>query len=92
MIHISLSIAFLHTWRVTALIFLTIMSTVSSGWVKAWMRAVSLLLNLGAAKQGRSVMFSDEQKLLFEGWKKGFVMNTKSGFYEMLTKPRMRVI
>jgi hypothetical protein len=42
--------------------------------------AVSLLLNLGAAQQGRSVLFSGEQKLLFEGWKKGFVMNTKLDF------------
>jgi hypothetical protein len=31
--------------------------------------AISLLLNLEAARQGRSVLFSDEQKLLFEGWK-----------------------
>jgi hypothetical protein len=42
--------------------------------------AVSLLFNLGAAQQGRSVLFSDEQKLLFEGWKKGFVKNTKLDF------------
>jgi hypothetical protein len=41
---------------------------------------VSLLLNLGAAQQGRCVLFSDEQKLLLEGWKKGFVMNTKLDF------------
>jgi hypothetical protein len=35
--------------------------------------AVSLLLNLEAAQQqGRSVLFSDEQKLLFEGRKKAF--------------------
>jgi hypothetical protein len=33
---------------------------------------VSLLLNLEAAQQGRSVLFSDEQKLLLEGRKKGF--------------------
>jgi hypothetical protein len=39
--------------------------------------AVSLLLNLEAAQQGRSMLFSDEQKLLFEGGKKGFVENTK---------------
>jgi hypothetical protein len=38
------------------------------------------------------MLFSDEQKLLFKGWKKGFVMNTKLDFYETLTKPRMRVI
>jgi hypothetical protein len=38
--------------------------------------AVSLLLNLEAARQGRSVLFSGEQKLLFKGWKKGVVMNT----------------
>ncbi len=44
------------------------------------MHAVSLLLNLGAAWQGRSMLFSDEQKLLFEGWKKGFVKNTKLDF------------
>jgi hypothetical protein len=42
--------------------------------------AVSLLLNLRAAQQGRSMLFSDEQKLLFEGWKKGFVKNTKYDF------------
>jgi hypothetical protein len=41
---------------------------------------VSLLLNLEAARQGRSVLFSDEQKLLFEGGKKGFVKNTKLDF------------
>jgi hypothetical protein len=41
------------------------------------MYVVSLLLNLGAAQQGKSMLFSDEQKLLFEGWKEGFVMNTK---------------
>jgi hypothetical protein len=34
--------------------------------------AVSLLFNLEAARQGGSVLFSDEQKLLFEGRKKGF--------------------
>jgi hypothetical protein len=51
---------------------------------------VSLLLNLGAAQQGRSMLFSDEQKLLFEGWKKGFVMDTKLEFHETLTKPRMK--
>jgi hypothetical protein len=42
--------------------------------------AVSLLLNLEAARQGRSMLFSDEQKLLFEGGKKGFVKNTKLDF------------
>jgi hypothetical protein len=42
--------------------------------------AVSLLLNLEAAQQGRSVLFSDEQKLLFKGGKKGFVKNTKLDF------------
>jgi hypothetical protein len=42
--------------------------------------AISLLLNLEVAQIGRSVMFSDEQKLLFKGWKKGFVMNTKLDF------------
>jgi hypothetical protein len=39
--------------------------------------AVSLLLNLKAARQGRSMLFSDEQKLPFEGGEKGFVKNTK---------------
>jgi hypothetical protein len=34
--------------------------------------AVSPLLNLEAARRGRSVLFSDEQKLLFEVSKKGF--------------------
>ena len=42
--------------------------------------AVSLVLNLEIAQQGRSVLFSDEQKLLFEGGKKGFVKNTKLDF------------
>jgi hypothetical protein len=37
-------------------------------------------------------MVLNEQKLLFEGWKKGFVKNTKLDFYETLTEPRMRVI
>jgi hypothetical protein len=31
------------------------------------MLAVCLLLNLGAARQGRSVLFSDEHKILFKG-------------------------
>ncbi len=42
--------------------------------------AVSLLLNLEAARRGRSVLFLDEQKLLFEGGKKGFAKNTKLDF------------
>jgi hypothetical protein len=42
--------------------------------------AVSLLLNLEAARQGRSVLFSDEQKSLFKGGKEGFVKNTKLDF------------
>jgi hypothetical protein len=50
------------------------------------------LFNLGAAQQGRSVLFSDEQKLLFEGWKKGLYEDNQIGFYETLTKPRMRVL
>jgi hypothetical protein len=37
-----------------------------------WILAISLLLNLEAAQQVRSVLFSDEQKLLFEGRKKGY--------------------
>jgi hypothetical protein len=35
--------------------------------------AISLLLNIGAAQGGRSMLFSGEQKLLFEGWKKGLL-------------------
>ncbi len=54
--------------------------------------ALSLLITLEAAQQGRSVLFSDEQKLLFQGWKKRFVKTAKLDFYETLTKPRMRVI
>jgi hypothetical protein len=42
--------------------------------------AISLLLNLEAAGRGRSMLFSDEQKLLFKGGKKGFVKNTKLDF------------
>ncbi len=45
--------------------------------------AVSLLLNLGAAQWGRSVLFSDEQKLLHKGWKKGFVMSTELDFMRL---------
>ncbi len=54
--------------------------------------ALSLLITLEAAQQGRRVLFSDDQRLLFEGWKKGFVKNTKLDFYKTLIKPRMRVI
>jgi hypothetical protein len=42
--------------------------------------AVSLLLNLEATQQGRSMLFSDERKLLFKEGKKGFAKNTKSDF------------
>ena len=42
--------------------------------------AVSLLLNLEAARYGRSVLFSDEQKLLLESGKQGFVKNNKLDF------------
>jgi hypothetical protein len=42
--------------------------------------AITLLLNLEAAQQGKSVMFSDKQKLLFKGGKKGFAKNTKLDF------------
>jgi hypothetical protein len=42
--------------------------------------AESLLLNLGVSRGGRSVLFSDEQKLLIKGWKMVFVMNTKLDF------------
>jgi hypothetical protein len=42
--------------------------------------AVSLVLNLEVAQQGRSVLFSDEQKLLVKGSKKGFAENTKLDF------------
>jgi hypothetical protein len=34
--------------------------------------AVSLLITLETARQGRSVLLSDEQRLLFEGRKRGF--------------------
>ncbi len=44
------------------------------------MPAVSLLFNLEAARGGRSVLFSDEQKLPFKGSKKGFAKNTKLDF------------
>ncbi len=42
--------------------------------------SISLLLNLEAAQKSRSMLFSDEQKLLFKGGKKGFVENTKLDF------------
>jgi hypothetical protein len=50
------------------------------GTANSNVNAVSLLLNLEAAQRGRSVLFSDEQKLLFEGGKKGVVKNTKLDF------------
>ncbi len=46
--------------------------------------AVSLLSNLEAAQRGRSVLFSDEQKLPFEGGEKGFAKNTKLDFMRHL--------
>jgi hypothetical protein len=42
--------------------------------------ATSLLLNLEAAQRERSMLFSDDQKFLFKGGKKGFVKNTKLDF------------
>ncbi len=42
--------------------------------------AMSLLSNIETAQQGRSVLFSDEQMLPFEGGKKGFATNIKLGF------------
>jgi hypothetical protein len=55
----------------------------SSLTVTAMARAdavVSDLLNLEAARQGRSMLFSDEQQLLFKGDKMGFAKNTKLDF------------
>jgi hypothetical protein len=37
------------------------------------------------------VLFSDEQKLLFKGGKKGFVKNTKLDFYGTLTLSRRQL-
>ncbi len=36
------------------------------------------------------MLFLDEQKLLFEGSKKGFVKNTNLDFYKTLTKSAMK--
>jgi hypothetical protein len=44
--------------------------------------AVSLLLNLEAAQRGRSMLFSDEQKLVFKGGKKRLVKNNKLDFMQ----------
>ncbi len=46
------------------------------GTPSSFIFAVSLLLNLEAARWGRSMLFSDEQKLLFEGGKKGGMLRT----------------
>jgi hypothetical protein len=46
--------------------------------------AVSLLLNLETVQQERRVLFSDEQKLLFKGGKKG-LLRTPNWIYETLT-------
>jgi hypothetical protein len=46
--------------------------------------AISLLFNLETARRGRSVLFSDEQKLMFEVGKKGFAKNTKLDFMSCL--------
>jgi hypothetical protein len=51
--------------------------------------AVGPLLNLEPAQQGRSVLLSDEQNLLLkEG--KWVCIEHQNGFYELLTKPRMK--
>ncbi len=42
--------------------------------------AVGLLLNLEAARRGRSVLFSGEQNLLLKETKKGSAQNTKMDF------------
>jgi hypothetical protein len=52
--------------------------------------AISLLINLETARQGRSMLLSDEQRLLFEGRKKGVCLEYQIGFYELLTNPRMK--
>ncbi len=70
--HVGIRGSHIHNWR----------SALSTGHpIPAMlMGAVSLLLDLEAARRGRSVLFSDDQKLLFEGGKKGFVKNTKLDF------------
>ncbi len=71
---IYLSVAFIYSTKQNKTMWLfSNFGEVTSG-------AVSLLLNLGAAQQGRSMLFPDEQKLLFEGGEKGFAKNTKLDF------------
>jgi hypothetical protein len=43
--------------------------------------AIGLLLNLEAAQQGRSVLFSGEQNLLLKETKKGVCIEHQNGFY-----------
>ncbi len=54
--------------------------------------AVSLLLNLGAARQGRSMLFFRWTKVTIQRLEKEVCYEHLIGFHEMLTKPRMRVI
>jgi hypothetical protein len=47
--------------------------------------AVSLLINLETAQQGRSVLLSDEQRLLFKGRKKGVCLEYQMDFMSIKT-------
>jgi hypothetical protein len=54
--------------------------------------AVSLLVDLETAQQERSVLLSDEPKTTGEWKEKRVCVEYQIGFYELLTKPRLRVI
>ncbi len=54
--------------------------------------AMSLLVDLETAQQERSMLLSDEPKTMGERKEKGVCIEYQIGFYELLTKPRPRVI
>jgi hypothetical protein len=54
--------------------------------------AVSLLINLETAQQERSALLSDEPKTMGEGKEKGVYVEYQIGFYELLTKPKLKAV
>jgi hypothetical protein len=53
---------------------------------------VSILVDLETAQQGRSMLLADKPKTTGEQKEKGVCVEYQIGFYEMLTKPRMKEI
>jgi hypothetical protein len=53
---------------------------------------MSLLVDLETVRQERSVLLSDKPKTTGERKEKGVCIEYQIGFYEMLTKPKMKAI